>query len=189
MERSIAPGSAGQGVEDDGPDVEPGRARRLEREQRVADRPQPGAGRDHDREPERDRQVAHGEPRRERDEQPADALDDDRRGALGGRPHGVEQLDGREAAARELGGEVRGDRGPEAQRRDRLGPLPGDRGQQLVVGRGAAPAGVSSVPVSTGLLAWTSTPRARRPAAIAALTTVLPAPVSVPVTRTPCTGP
>ena len=47
--------------------------------------------------------------------------------------------------------------------------------------------GSSSSPVTTGLNADTGSPRATSAAQIAAATTVFPAPVSVPVTKTPCT--
>jgi hypothetical protein len=68
-------------------------------------------------------------------------------------------------------------------RRHRPRVLTGGAGEQLVVG---GPDGVgSSVPVRTGLNARTRSPRATRAAAIAAATTVLPTPVSVPVTKQP----
>src|SRR6188472_491160 len=46
----------------------------------------------------------------------------------------------------------------------------------------------SSRPVTTGLNARTGSPRARSVVAIDAATTVLPTPVSVPVTKTPLGG-
>ena len=58
----------------DAGDAEIRGARRLDRQQRVADRAQAGARGDHERKPERDREVPHGVVARERDEQAADAL-------------------------------------------------------------------------------------------------------------------
>ncbi len=50
---------------------------------------------------------------------------------------------------------------------------------------GQSGSGGSSSPVITGLSALTGVPRARSAATIAAATTVLPTPVSVPVTNSP----
>ncbi len=52
----------------------PDGARRLDGEQRVVDRAEAGAGRDHERQPEVDREVAHRVAGRERHQQAADAL-------------------------------------------------------------------------------------------------------------------
>jgi hypothetical protein len=114
-------------------DVEPRGARGLDGEQRVVDRAQPGARCDDDRQAEVERQVAHGVPERERDEQAADALgDEDLAGQRAGRR---DERRGLERRARELGGEVRRDGRAEAPRGDLVGRPPRRGGEQLVVGR------------------------------------------------------
>jgi hypothetical protein len=69
--------------------------------------PSPGARGDHDRQPERDREVAHREAQRERDEQPADALDEDRVGAPPRRAAAAIVAAGSTVVPGELGRQVR----------------------------------------------------------------------------------
>ncbi len=64
--------------EHDGTHIQPGRAGRLEREERVADRPEPGSRRHDERQREGGGQVTHGPRARDRDEQAADPLDHER---------------------------------------------------------------------------------------------------------------
>ena len=124
---------------------------------------------------------------RQRHEQAADALGDEHvRAGLGRRrarrdDHRVElELD-----ARQLGGEVRRHRRAE---RAAARPPPGDvpaAAASSSWSRGQPGSAGSSSPVTTGLNAATRSPRARSAATIAPATTVLPTPVSVPVTNSP----
>ena len=72
------------GREDDRRDLEAGGARRLDRQQRVADRAEARARGDDERQRELGGEVAHEVAAGERDEQAADALDHERVGVRGG---------------------------------------------------------------------------------------------------------
>ena len=185
--RSIASGSAGQGVITTAGDREPGGAGRLDGQQRVVDRSQPRAGGDHQRQR---RGRARGRGRRpggKRDEQPADALDDKRRV----RAARVAPAACRRAARRRRRPRRRAPRrdgarpaGPKRPGRHRLGLLtacaaPAARGPVAIPGSG------SSSPVTTGLHADDRPARRAQRAQIAAATTVFPTPVSVAVTKQP----
>ena len=80
LEISIGSGSAGQGVITTPDNRQPRGPGGLDRQQRVVDRAQAGAGRDHERQAEVDREVAHEVARRDRHEQAADALRDQHAG-------------------------------------------------------------------------------------------------------------
>ena len=69
FERSISPGSSRPGGEHDRGHLEPGRPRRLDRQQGVVDRPEPGRGGDHHRQAEVAGEVADQVVRRQRDEE------------------------------------------------------------------------------------------------------------------------
>ena len=129
--------------------VEAGGARGLERQQRVVDRAEARAARR--RRAAGRASTARSRTRvaeRERDEQAADALDDEH---VGARPRARRGHERRrvERRAGQLGGEVRRDRRAEAQRRDLVAARAGRRREQLVVGRALASG--SSRPVTTGL--------------------------------------
>ena len=79
FDSSTALGAPGQGVRTTAATSSPARPRRLDRQQGVVDRPQPGRGGDHQRQAEVDREVADQVAGRERHEQAADALADERR--------------------------------------------------------------------------------------------------------------
>jgi hypothetical protein len=108
----------GPGGEDDRSDVEARRPRRLERQQRVVDRAQAGRGGDDERQAERKREVAHQAAGRQRHEQAADALADQRVGVRRGRPRGGDQALRVDLLARQLRRQVRRHRRPVAVGRD-----------------------------------------------------------------------
>ena len=138
---------------------QPGGARRLDREQRVVDRAEPGACGDHQRQPELDREVADEVARRERDEQAADALADQHVGVAGRARACASELArldrlagqlGRAGGARPAGRTVSG-----ATSAGRLARVAAAASSSW--SRGHSPAGSSS-PVTTGLNAATRSP-------------------------------
>ena len=134
----------------------------------------------------------------QRDEQPADALDDEHVGARGraARAAATSASSG-DRRARELGGEVRRDGGRRRSARvTSSGRAPVTAASSTVVGRRghAAPCGPEAAAVAgcdarrpTGLNAATRSPDARDRRAQRRGEDVLPAPVSVPVTKQPRT--
>ena len=177
--------------------------------------PRPGPRGDDERQAERDGEVAHVVAVAERDEQPSDALDDEHvRARGGGAPRPATSASASivvPASSAARWGETAG---PKVRVRDVGGPRARDGGEQLVVGgprasgrraagpprstrRGArgrraqAPAGRPSPPVllldprHDRLERGHLTPAARIAAHSAAARIVLPAPVSVPVTKQP----
>ena len=98
FERSTSPGSAGHGLRTTSRDLEADGAHRLDGQQRVVDRPEPGRGDDDDREAEVAGEVADQVAERQRDEESADALADEQVGALAGgggggaKPLGADRL-------------------------------------------------------------------------------------------------
>ena len=95
--------------EDDGGDGQVDRPGRLERQQRVVDRPETGAGGDQQRQPERGAERADVEILGDRDEQPADALDDQHLAVRGERLRTLDDRCRVDRRAGELGGEMRRD--------------------------------------------------------------------------------
>ena len=145
FERSIALGLVGPRRQDDAATSRPRRARRLERQQRVVDRAQPGRAATTSGRPELDREVAHRvaarsagraarrRPRTTSASAPLAAARARPRRRIGS---------GSIALAGQLGGQVRRDRRAEAvaaRRRVGAARVRG-RGQQLVVGRPVAAA-------------------------------------------------
>ena len=188
----------GPGGEDDGGDLEPGGAGGLDRQQGVVDRAEAGRGGDDHGVAEVGGQVADQVAGRERHQQAADPLADDRLGAGGGGRRGGAQPLGLDLLAGQRRRQVRRGRRAVAVGRDLRVALGGpDAAQQLVVrqptGRFAVLAtdivpsagGYSSRPVTQGLKTATRRPAAARVRASTAATTVLPTSVPVPVTKTP----
>ena len=188
FERSIGVGLVGQGVITTAATRQAGRARRLDREQRVVDRAEPGARGDHQRQRRgRARGRARGSPGVSGTSRPPTPSHDEhvarRRRARRACATQVVRLDRDRRPARPRGGATPAGRSGTA-RRPRALPR-ARRARRAARGRAADSPGSSSRPVTTGLNAATRSPRAASAAQIAAATTVLPTSVSVPVTKTP----
>ena len=93
----------------------------------MVDRPETRAARDDERQAERDGEVADVVLGVQRDEQAADALDDEHVGVRAGRARGLHEIAEHEPLAREVGGEMRRDGGAERPRADVAGARAGDR--------------------------------------------------------------
>ena len=141
-------------------DLEPRRPRRLDRQQRVVDRAEPGRGGDRQRQPEVDREVADQVAGGERHEQAADALADQGVGARGGRAAAARSALRVDLLAGQRRRQVRGGGGPVAVGGDLLVALRRSR-RRGAAARGRARRG-SSRPVTAGLKTATVAPAAAR---------------------------
>ncbi len=142
LDCSIAVGCSGHGVSTTAAIVSVGRSGRLEREQRVVDRPEAGPGGDQQRQPQRDGERADVEILGDRDEQAADALDDEHLAVRGERLRSFDDRRGSTGRARQLGGEMGRHGRTVGADDDLIRPAPGGPRQQHVVRR---PVGVGRI--------------------------------------------